>query len=394
TKTIACPSNGSFYRAVSSESGTKHGLSPTFVVYDELAQAKSRELYDVMDTSFGARTDPLFVVISTQSNDPEHILSKLVDDGLHARDPRIVCHLYTVPEDCQNIFDSRVWKQANPALGDFLSLADLKAVADKAERMPAEEPKFRNLRLNQRVAPVSSMISRKEWMACVGPAEFNPGDDVYLALDLSNVVDLTALVMGSAGEKTKVRPFLWKPEDMLKLHGNRDFGSASDRYTEWVKKGYMMTSPERSINLEVIANKIIELCRTYNVLGMAYDRYRMDDLLRVMDSLEFQTYEDKGGEKIGSGLRIVPWGQGYISMGPAIDALEREVVERTLEHPNNPALNWNVANAVIRMDPAGNRKIDKDKIRFRIDGAVALAMMCGLKSRDRKTAVDVSSMIG
>src|SRR4029077_9053126 len=81
TKTIACPSNGSFYRAVSSESGTKHGLSPTFVVYDELAQAKSRELYDVMDTSFGARTDPLFVVISTQSNDPEHILSKLVDDG-------------------------------------------------------------------------------------------------------------------------------------------------------------------------------------------------------------------------------------------------------------------------------------------------------------------------
>ena len=165
TKTITCPSNGSFYRAVSSESGTKHGLSPTFVVYDELAQAKSRELYDVMDTSFGARTDPLFCVISTQSNDPEHILSKLIDDGLHANDPRIVCHLYAVPEDTKDIFDPKVWKMANPALGDFLSLADMKAVADKAERMPAEEPKFRNLRLNQRVAPVSSMISRKEWMA-------------------------------------------------------------------------------------------------------------------------------------------------------------------------------------------------------------------------------------
>ena len=42
TKTIACYSNGSFYRAVSSRSGTKHGLNPTFVVYDELAQAKSQ----------------------------------------------------------------------------------------------------------------------------------------------------------------------------------------------------------------------------------------------------------------------------------------------------------------------------------------------------------------
>jgi phage terminase large subunit-like protein len=57
-------------------------------------------------------------------------------------------------------------------------------------------------------------------------------------------------------------------------------------------------------------------------------------------------------------------------------------------------LNWNVANAVVRTDPAGNRKLDKDKARFRIDGAVALAMLCGLKSRDRKNIIDVAAMIG
>ena len=364
TKTIACYFNGSFYRAVSSESGTKMGLNPTFVVYDELAQARNRELYDALDTSFGARTDPLFVVISTQSNDPEHILSKLIDDGLHANDPRIVCHLYEVPEDTKNIFDPRVWKQANPALGDFRSLSDFKAIADKAERLPAEEPKFRNLYCNQRVAPVSSMISRKEWMACAGAADFTPGEDVYLALDLSNVIDLTALLMGSAGDKTRVKAFLWKPEERLKEHGNRDFGSASDRYTQWMKEGHLLASPGRSISETVVAQQIIELAQTYNVLGMAYDRYSMNNLLRVFDELAFATWEDKGSEKTGSGLRIVPWGQGFVSMGPAISALEREVVERTLEHPNNPALNWNIANAVVRMDPAGNRKIDKDKARF------------------------------
>ena len=159
----------------------------------------------MLDTSFGARSDPLFVVISTQSNDPEHILSKLIDDGLHSDDPRISCHLYEVPEDCKDIFDPKVWRQANPALGDFRSLADLKAIADKAARMPAEEPKFRNLYLNQRVAPASSLISRAEWMACIGPAEFVEREDVYLALDMSAVVDLTALVMGSAGEKTRIQ---------------------------------------------------------------------------------------------------------------------------------------------------------------------------------------------
>ena len=90
TKHISCYGNGSFYKAISAEAGTKHGLNPSFVIFDELAQAKSPELYDVLDTSLGARAEPLFVTISTQSNDPEHILSKLIDDGLHSGDPRIV----------------------------------------------------------------------------------------------------------------------------------------------------------------------------------------------------------------------------------------------------------------------------------------------------------------
>ena len=82
TKTMIAGPTGSIYRAISAEAGTKHGYLPSLVIYDELAQAKNRDLYDVLDTSFGAREEPLFVTISTQSNDPEHILSKLIDDGL------------------------------------------------------------------------------------------------------------------------------------------------------------------------------------------------------------------------------------------------------------------------------------------------------------------------
>lgn len=398
TKTIACYSNGSFYRAMSSESGTKHGLNPTVVIFDELAQAKNRELYDVLDTSMGARAEPLFVVISTQSNDPEHILSKLIDDGIGAKDPRIVCHLYEVPEDCKDIFDPKVWKKANPALGDFRSLADLKAIADKAERMPAEEPKFRNLYLNQRVAPIASLISRKEWMACAAPKAapvvFEEKEEVFLALDMSAIVDLTALVMGSAGDKTKVTPFIWKPEDLLKDHSDRDFGSGNNRYGEWHKAGHLLVSPGRSIDPAVVANKIAELVNTYTVLGLAYDRWRIADLLREFDRIGLAAWEDKGGDKRGSGLRLIPWGQGFKDMAPAIDALELDVIERNLVHPSNPVLTWAMANAVASMDPAGNRKLDKDKARFRIDPAVALTMMIGLKSRDRAIGnVDIMSMI-
>ena len=109
---------------------------------------------------------------------------------------------------------------------------------------------------------------------------------------------------------------------------------------------------------------IAELQQRYRVRGLAYDRWRINDLLREFDRVGLQAYQD--GEK-GDGLRLVPWGQGYKDMGPAIDALEHAVIERQLKHPNNPILNWNMANAVATMDPAGNRKLDKDKARFRID---------------------------
>jgi phage terminase large subunit-like protein len=120
----------------------------------------------------------------------------------------------------------------------------------------------------------------------------------------------------------------------------------------------------------------------------------MQALLKEFDRVGLQAYEDS--EKGGDGLRLVPWGQGYRDMNAAVNALEYAVIERKVMHPGNPVLNWNMANAMARTDPAGNRKLDKDKARFRIDGAVALTMLLGLRSRDRTTQkpVDIEALIG
>lgn len=60
TKTMVARHSGSVYRAISAEVGIKHGYNPSVCIYDELAQAKSRALYDVLDSSFGSRSEPLF----------------------------------------------------------------------------------------------------------------------------------------------------------------------------------------------------------------------------------------------------------------------------------------------------------------------------------------------
>ena len=151
TKTMLCYANGSTYKAISAEAGSKYGYNPTVVIYDELAQARNRDLYDALDSSMGARLEPLIIVISTQSNDPQHILSQLIDDGLSGNDPTTVCHLYEIPEDA-DVFDERNWKLANPALGDFRSLEEMRTAAKRAKRMPSFEAAFRNLYCNQRDA--------------------------------------------------------------------------------------------------------------------------------------------------------------------------------------------------------------------------------------------------
>ena len=401
TKTMVARDTMSIYRAVSAEAGTKHGFAPSLVIYDELAQAKSRDLYDVLDTSFGAREEPLFIVISTQSNDPEHVLSKLIDDGLAGVDPTIVCHLHAAKEDC-DLEDEAEWYRANPALGTFRDMEDFVSGIRKALRLPSEEPKVRNLFLNQRVDPTSTLISRVEWAGCAGQVEFEPQEEVYLGVDLSSVIDLTAVVMGSVTDPCKVRPFFWKPEALLVEQSNKDFGSGNQRYVQWRDAGWLMTSPGRSIDWQVVAKFIAELTTKYTVRGMAFDRWRIDDLQREFDRIGLQTYKDttepqefgklpRGGE----GLRLVPWGQSYKDMAPAIDALEHAIFENQIVHDSNPVLIWNMSNAVATMDPQGNRKLDKEKARFRIDGAVALAMMLGLRARDRGMAVvDIGALIG
>ena len=46
-------------------------------------------------------------------------------------------------------------------------------------------------------------------------------------------------------------------------------------------------------------------------------------------------------------------------MSPAVDTLERLIVQKRVRHGNHPVLAWNAVNALVTRDPAGGRKLDK-----------------------------------
>jgi phage terminase large subunit-like protein len=376
---------GSFFQALSAEAGTKHGLNPSLILYDELAQSRSTELFHTLATSQGARSQPLLVVTSTQNDDPTHILSELIDSA--DEDPTRVVALHAAPEGC-DLMDEAAWLAASPALGDFRSRDELAAMAAEAVRLPSFEQQFRLLYLNQRVALHSSLITSPDWKAC-GPTvadpfrfsiddtwDFTEGEPVYLGLDMSLRTDLTALVAVSAQDGSRAKANFYKPEDHLRDHGARDRQS----YEIWRNQGWLTATPGRSVDPKFVAHRIAEIHRRNPVIGLAYDRAYIGELLRCLSEIGVEAQEGEG-----PGIRLVPWGQGFISMGIAINAFEHAVLQGELAHDGNPILTFCVMNAVSVSDPAGNRKLDKTKVRFRIDGAVALAMALGLKAQDRLT---------
>ncbi|MDO1559814.1 terminase large subunit [Brevundimonas sp. 2R-24] len=371
---------GSKFRALSADAGTKHGLNASLVVYDELAQSKNRELYDTLRTSQGARAEPLFLAISTQSNDPSSVMSELIDFGLSGKDPTTVCHLYAAPEGC-DLLDEEAWRAANPALGDFRDIHEIRTLAKEAKALPTAEQNFRLLYLNQRVSQHASLITAADWKACEASFEFEPGEPIYLGLDMSVRTDLTALVAVSALDGSRVKAWFWKPGDYLDEHTTRD----RVRYDLFAANNLLFAPEGRSIDPQAVALRVADLVGRYDVRGLAYDRWRIDEFLRCLDAIGLEAQEGEG-----AGLRLVRWGQGFGDMAPAIDAFEHAVLEGDLQHDGHPLLTFCVMNALAVSDAAGNRKLDKAKSRFRIDGAVALAMALGLKARDRQTAVAVS----
>jgi phage terminase large subunit-like protein len=355
------------YKAISAESGTAHGLSPVLAILDEVGQVRGPHdaFIEAIETAQGAHNEPLLIAISTQAATDGDLFSIWLDDAAAAKDRRIVSHLHTAPKECE-ILDKKAWKVANPALGKFRSLQDIKDFAQQADRLPAKANSFRWLFLNQRIEAQSPFLSRAEWEANDVPPVVEASDRVFAGLDLSASRDLTALVLAFPKDgHYHIVPHFWLPED-----GLRDKAQAEKvPWDVWADQGYLTTISGPVIIPEVIARAVAEVNEEYDLQLLAYDRWRISDFKRELDN-------------IGAQIPMQPFGQGFKDMAPAVDKLEQLVAERKLRHGGHPILNMCAAGAVVQTDPAGNRKLHKAKSYSKIDGLVALAMALGCMSAE------------
>lgn len=373
-KTITDTTTGSVYKAMTADSRKAHGLSPSFMVYDELAQSHDRELYDNLTTGTGARKEPLMVVISTQSADPNHIMSELVDfalkiqDGTLPPDPAFYGCVYAAPDNCDP-WDESVWFDCNPALDDFRSLEEMRIFAAQAKKIPAKESVFRNLYLNQRVDAAAKWISSIDFESCIGEMPDLTGRECYAGLDLSSTQDLSALSLCFAPESEN-EPFYtllyaWCPENAIKTR------SKADRvpYDLWNKQGHIEATPGSVVDYSFILKRIEAIGKKYQLKAVLFDRWGATKIIKDLEDM---------------GLTVLEFGQGFASMSPPSKELEKLILERKIIFPDNPVLKWCFSNVIAETDAAGNVKPSKKRSREKIDLVVSTVMALDGALRNQK----------
>ncbi|HEL9638711.1 TPA: terminase large subunit [Streptococcus suis] len=366
TKRIVNYSNAGFYQVLSAETGTKHGLNVSGLVFDEIHAQPNRHLYDVLTKGSGdAREQPLFFIITTAGTDRNSICYELHTKALdilngRKKDTSFYPVVYGLSdEDDWN--DEANWRRANPSLGHTIGIDRVREAYQQALDNPAEENVFKQLRLNMWTSSSVAWIPEHVYAKGNDPIQYESlkGRSCYAGLDLSSTSDITAFVLvfppRFEEENYIVLPYFWLPEDTLELRCRRDHVL----YDVWERQGYIKTTEGNVVHYGFIEKFIEDLAEIYHIKEIAYDRWNATQMVQNLE---------------GMGLTMVPFGQGYKDMSPPSKELYKLMMEGKIQHGGHPVLKWMGQNVVMRQDPAGNIKPDKEKSVEKIDGIVALIM--------------------
>lgn len=376
TKRIVVYSTNSFYRVLSAEHATKHGFNTHGVIFDELHAQPNRNLWDVLSTGGGTRTQPLVFAITTAGFDKhsicweQHEYARKILDGI-IEDPTFYPVIYSADE-AEDWKNEKVWKKANPALGTFRDKNEMRSLCKKAQEVPALENTFRRLYLNQWTTQETRWLPMDAWDKSAGEVYEDDleGEVAYCGLDLAQTTDIAAFVMVFPDSEKcyDVLPFFWLPEETMRQRAERDHVP----YDVWARQGLIRTTPGNVIDYRFVRKDINELADKFRIAEIAFDRWGATEMVQYLDD---------------DGFTVIPFGQGITSMTNPTKELLKLVLAKRVRHGGNAVLRWMCDNLMVKQDEAGNVKPDKARSTEKIDGMVALIMALDRAMRHEGTSV-------
>jgi phage terminase large subunit-like protein len=384
-KSIECKENGGYMQPLHAKSKSQDGHNPHLVTLDEFHAHKDRALYNVMRSAFGARKQPLMWVITTAGSDingpcyeERTFATKVLEGTVKADHYFAIIFTLDRAEDYgddrkvgDDPFDERFWCKANPLLGSAVQLDELRQYAIEAKENPAAEGEFKTKRLNIWIGALSAWLNVTQWSAC-GDASLTLDDfaglDCFIGNDLSNVDDLSALVLAALTPDGRllVKPWFYVPEARL-LSQDTGVKQITELYKRWVKEGHLIATPGDFIDHNMIEAKIRELKAALAVRKATFDQWNSG--LAMASRLN----EDFGEPDNPFGVQMAKNARNYTDPAKAIEARVKSGPAR-LRHDANPVLTWMVGNAVVDRRTDGSLLPKKETANSpnKIDGVDAM----------------------
>ena len=370
---LAVDSTASKFEPLGADHNTLDGLNTHMGLIDELHAHKTAALYEVIETSTGARRQPLMFAITTAGSDQttvcweQHEYAEKILSGV-LEDDSFFAFIATIDEG-DRWDDPGVWIKSNPNLGVSVKVDKLREEVDQAKATPRKQNACRRLRLNQWTRAETRLLDLDVWDAGAGellPLEIerkNEGRPCWAGLDLSSTTDVSAFVAVWPPEDPETDPFdvacrFWIPGADLEQRVIKH----RVPYDQWVQDGWVLATDGEVIDYRAIVEEILGFREKIPIHELAFDRWGSTAI---------------SNELTDEGLVMVQFGQGYGSMSSPTKELERLVISKMIRHGSHPVLRWMADNLEVSTDPAGNikpKKPDHTKSSKKIDGMVSLIM--------------------
>ena len=368
---------GSKAEPLSSEARSLDGLSPHCAIIDEYHAHKDAEIFHVLKSATGSRSQPLLAIVTTAGwniDGPCFHFQKTCQDVLQGikDDDSLLPLIYCLDEE-DDWKDQSTWIKANPSLGQSISMEYLKEQFTQATNYGStEEANFRTKHLNEWVSSSDVWIRDEDWMKSGAEhIDIDPKTLTwYGGLDLAAVSDFCCLVLVAElpdGELL-ARRWYWLPESAWDKRMDKE---QSRIHMDMLDLPYFFLSPgnvtdyqalRRTISGYYVQDGTVKhdtscIMDQYNVGSISFDRWNSSTLVTQLT---------------GDGVLMAPIGMGYASQSAPLRELERLILEKKLIHEADPVLRWMIRNVMIQRDPAGNIKLDKARSQDKIDGVMAL----------------------
>lgn len=367
---IMCDGNMGYIVPLSKQSDHLDGLDVHMCVFDEMAAAEDRSIFDLIRQGTGAREQPLMIAITTQGFVRDNLWDHERDYAVQWLDGKIeddrFLGILFEQDDRSEIWDESKWLKSNPGLGTVKKVEYLRAQVLKAKNDPSYMPtvltKDFNLPANQASAYLSfdEAVNREEYT-------YDPKLFKYcvVGIDAADTIDLnaaTALFMKPGDSRIYRKSMYWIAEEQVKINSNNQRGRDGVPYQEWAARGLIRIVPGNKVSKSVFVEWIQELADMgLYTRFVGYDPWHMDD----------NTLENMRGLVGANNVEVVR--QGVQTLSQPMKQLKADLRDNRIVDGNNPIDHWCNLNLAAKIDVNENvQPVKKAGSTTRIDGFMAL----------------------